>query len=299
MIRNRGHYWQVKVYAGRDPLTGQERREYGRASTKREAERLEAQLKAKVAEGRHRATAARTVADLLERWLEWRQGVKEISPTTLEDYRLQINRRIVPALGNLPVRRLDAETLDRFYAELRKRGRGDGKPLSASQVRSVHTVLSGALKQAVAWGWISHNPARLATPPSLPSGEVTPPPVAQVSRLLALALERELRFGLFLRLAVVLGARRGELCGLRWRAIDLRSCWSVAWSTCPASRSSRRRPRPAASAASPWTPGRWSCSGPTWRRCSERPTSWEARCGPMPSCSAASRMGHARCTRPA
>jgi integrase len=221
MIRNRGHYWQVKVYAGRDPLTGQERREYGRASTKREAERLEAQLKAKVAEGRHRATAARTVADLLERWLEWRQGVKEISPTTLEDYRLQINRRIVPALGNLPVRRLDAETLDRFYAELRKRGRGDGKPLSASQVRSVHTVLSGALKQAVAWGWISHNPARLATPPALPSGEVTPPPVAQVSRLLALALERELRFGLFLRLAVVLGARRGELCGLRWRAIDL------------------------------------------------------------------------------
>jgi integrase len=135
MIRNRGHYWQVKVYAGRDPLSGQERREYGRASTKREAERLEAQLKAKVAEGRHRATAARTVADLLERWLEWRQGVKEISPTTLEDYRLQINRRIVPALGNLPVRRLDAETLDRFYAELRKRGRGDGKPLSASQVR--------------------------------------------------------------------------------------------------------------------------------------------------------------------
>ena len=104
MIRNRGHYWQVKVYAGRDPLTGQERREYGRASTKREAERLEVQLKAKVAEGRHRATAARTVADLLERWLEWRQGVKEISPTTLEDYRLQINRRIVPALGNLPLR---------------------------------------------------------------------------------------------------------------------------------------------------------------------------------------------------
>jgi integrase len=56
--------------------------------------------------------------------------------------------------------------------------------------------------------------------PSLPSSEVTPPPVAQVGRLLALALDRELRFGLFLRLAVVLGARRGELCGLRWRAID-------------------------------------------------------------------------------
>ena len=45
---------QLQEQAIRDPLTGQERREYGRASTKREAERLEARLKAKVAEGRHR-----------------------------------------------------------------------------------------------------------------------------------------------------------------------------------------------------------------------------------------------------
>jgi hypothetical protein len=45
MIRNRGHYWQVKVYAGRDPLTGRERYEYDRARTKREAERVEAALK--------------------------------------------------------------------------------------------------------------------------------------------------------------------------------------------------------------------------------------------------------------
>ena len=33
MIRNRGDYWQVKVYAGRDPLTGRERYEYDRART--------------------------------------------------------------------------------------------------------------------------------------------------------------------------------------------------------------------------------------------------------------------------
>jgi hypothetical protein len=74
VIRNRGGYWQVKVYAGRDPLTGRERYEYDRARTKREAERVEAALKTKVAEGRHRSTAARTVADLVERWYEWRQG---------------------------------------------------------------------------------------------------------------------------------------------------------------------------------------------------------------------------------
>jgi len=168
VIRNRGGYWQVKVYAGLDPLTGKQRFEYDRAKTKREAGRVEAALKTKVAEGRSRGTAARTVADLVERWYEWRQGVKEISPTTLEGYRRQIDQRIIPALGRIPVRRLDVETLDGFYAELRRRGKAGGEPLSASTVRAVHTVLSGSLRQAVAWGWIPHNPARLATPPSVP-----------------------------------------------------------------------------------------------------------------------------------
>ena len=221
VIRNRGDYWQVKVYAGRDLLTGRERYEYDRARTKREAERVEAALKTKVAEGRHRSTAARTVADLVERWYQWRQGVKEISPTTLEGYRRQIDQRIIPALGRIPVRRLDVETLDTFYAELRRRGKAGGQPLSASTVRAVHTVLSGSLRQAVAWGWIPHNPARLATPPSVQRSDVAPPPVEQVAGLLATALERNAKLGLFLRLAVVLGARRGELCALRWQHVDL------------------------------------------------------------------------------
>jgi integrase len=221
MIRKRAGYWQVSVYAGRDPLTNKERYEYDRARTKREAMQLEAVMKAKVAEGRHKATAARTVADLVERWYDWRQGVKEISPTTLEGYRRQIDQRINPALGRIPVRRLDVETLDTFYAELRRRGKHGGRPLSASTVRAVHTVLSGSLRQAVAWGWISHNPARLATPPSVQRSDVAPPPVDQVADLLATALERNLKLGLFLRLAVVLGARRGELCALRWQAVDL------------------------------------------------------------------------------
>ena len=220
MIRKRADYWQVKVYAGRDPLTGKERYEYDRARTKREAERVEAALKTKVAEGRQRGTAARTVADLVERWYQWRQGVKEISPTTLEGYRYQIDHRILPALGRIPVRRLDVETLDTFYGELRRRGKRGGRPLSASQVRAAHTVLSGALQQAVAWGWIAHNPARLATPPSVRRSDVAPPPVERVAGLLAAAQARDPKLGLFLRLAVVLGARRGELCGLRWQHVD-------------------------------------------------------------------------------
>ena len=40
-----------------------------------------------------------------------------------------------------------------------------GIPMMASAIRDVHAVLSGALQQAVVWGWRTDNPARSATPP--------------------------------------------------------------------------------------------------------------------------------------
>jgi integrase len=97
----------------------------------------------------------------------------------------------------------------------------NGWPLSASAVREVHSVLSGAFKQALVWGWIAHNPVKQATAPSTGSAGVSPPDAQGVARLLEVARDEDPELGLFLRLAVVLGARRGELCGLKWRDVDL------------------------------------------------------------------------------
>jgi integrase-like protein len=62
------------------------------------------------------------VAELVDRWLEWRQAVKPMSPGTAANYRRCIDLKIKPALGDLAVSRLDTTTLDRFYTELRQRG---------------------------------------------------------------------------------------------------------------------------------------------------------------------------------
>jgi hypothetical protein len=59
-----------------------------------------------------------------------------------------------------------------------------GWPLSASAVREVHTVLSGAFKQALVWGWTGHNPVKQATPPTEGSSGVSPPDTEGVARLL-------------------------------------------------------------------------------------------------------------------
>jgi hypothetical protein len=68
--------------------------------------------------------------------------VRPIAPTTVSSYRAAMDRYILPALGKLPVRQLDAATLDAFYAQLRTRGGKDGRPLKASTVHEVHAVLS-------------------------------------------------------------------------------------------------------------------------------------------------------------
>jgi integrase len=271
-------------------------------ATRAEAKQAEARLVTEVGAGQHRGTRSKTVAELIQRWLEWRQSVRPISPTTVATYRGYLDRVILPALGKLPVGRLDAATLDAFYAQLRKQGSKGGRPMAASSVRQVHAILSGALGRAVVWGWIGQNPARLATPPSVEKADVAPPAVEEAARLLSVAQQEDAELGLFVRLAVVLGARRGELCALRWSDVDFRRGEVLIAGgvvRVHGQRCSTRPPRPTPSVAWRSGPARWSCFGSTgwpWPR-----TRWPAarRCKPTPTCSPTPRTVRHRSTRTA
>jgi hypothetical protein len=47
------------------------------------AKQVEAELLGQIAAGQHRGSKTKTVAELIERWLEWRLSVRPISPTTV------------------------------------------------------------------------------------------------------------------------------------------------------------------------------------------------------------------------
>jgi integrase len=218
---------QVQVYAGRDPLTGRKRyvsRQVpgtGRAAMKH-AKQVEAQLLAEVGAGRHQRSAM-ILAQLLDEWLTWRESNgKPISPATLHGYRLTVETKIKPALGYMPVAKVDARVLDRFYAALRKAGnaRTGGGKLSASRIRDVHAILSGALGLGARWGYVPFNAALLARPPTPRNAARRLPAAEQARAIMAAAARRDPEFELFVRLGAATGLRRGEVA-LRWCDLDL------------------------------------------------------------------------------
>ena len=180
--------------------------------TKREAQRALAALVTEVSAGKI-SSSTTTLADLLDRWLE--HVAEQLSPTTIREYRRLVARMIAPDLGSLTLRRVTTQRLDAYYASLVRE-----RELSPSSVRHVHAVLRGALGQAVRWGWIPTNPAASASPPKVRRREITPPAIADARALLAAADEHDVDFGALLRVLTATGARRGEVCGLRWSDID-------------------------------------------------------------------------------
>ncbi len=101
-----------------------------------------------------------------------------------------------------------------FYGDLLARG------LSPSSVRRFHSVLHAAFDHAVKWGMIPNNSADRATPPGPARTSLSAPDVADVQRLIAAAQQPSPILALAIVLAAVTGARRGELCALRWSDIN-------------------------------------------------------------------------------
>jgi integrase len=208
--------YRVFVYAGKDPLTGKERRLTATAATLKEAERLRTKLLGGIDRGR---TAGKkvTVAEVIQAWLD----TAEHELTTRRAYEGYTKRIILPALGQAQARKVNVETLDRFYAELRKRGGKDGRGLAGNTVRKVHFILRASFGLAVKWGWIPDNPAERATIPRFVRQEVHPPTPHDGQRFLDAAWQRDPEFGTLIWVAMMTGARRGELCALRWPHLHL------------------------------------------------------------------------------
>ncbi|MFC0109551.1 tyrosine-type recombinase/integrase [Kibdelosporangium aridum] len=94
------------------------------------------------------------------------------------------------------------------------------KPLGEATIRKIHFIISGAYKRAIRYEWISFNPVLLAETPEAPPPDPQPPTAEQAAALVNEAWRWG--FGPFMWLAMVTGARRGEMCALRWEHLHVR-----------------------------------------------------------------------------
>jgi integrase len=243
-IRKRPFGYEIAVPEGRDPITKRYRYRYAYADTIEEAETERQRLVAEVTSGRKPRTQA-TFGQLLDEVIK----VTDLDLQTTYTYEGYIERTIRPALGTIPVHDLEErpELIDRLYAELRRcgklcggrrglidhrpAGRGDStpvhecdprcrphrcRPAEPGAIAQVYAIITAVFGYAVAWKWITDNPARFATAPKVTAGHADPPSSDEALRLLAAAGEHSRVMAVMTWLALVTGARRGELCALRW-----------------------------------------------------------------------------------
>lgn len=220
-VRRRGNSWELRAYVGVDPTTG--RAKYQTRTFrggKREADEALARLVAEVSGGGHAAKDT-TLGELIRRWLDLVR--EDLSPSTVRGYERIIRCYIEPNIGRVTLAKLRTDQLDRFYSKLRDEGGKDGGPLSPATVRQTHAVIRRALNQAMRWGWLATNPASLARSPRVRTRALSPPEPDGVLRLIAEAEHADPDLACFLLLAATTGARRGELCAIRWSDLNMKT----------------------------------------------------------------------------
>jgi len=232
-IRQRGSSFEVRVYAGLDPLTKTPIVLTGTASTYPEAEKLRTKFLAQVDENRHPRSNVTFVA-VLERYLTTLAAEEH----TLYWYGSLITNYMEPTFQKEKAGKITAEMLDMFYARLgrcneqcegRRAGRvypATGKPhkctpLAPSTVRKIHFFIRPALDAAIRWGYLSVNVADLARLPTSTRKDPDPPSIEEAARVLNTAWRRDPDWATMLWLAMVTGCRRGELCSIQWCDVDL------------------------------------------------------------------------------
>jgi integrase len=218
-VIKRGRTYSVVIDIGRGPDGRRIRKWHSGYKTRKAAEHARTTLLHSLDQGTYVEPTKTTLGEFLnEKWLP---GVAmTLRPSTLAMYRTNIEKHIIPGLGHAALRTLTPDALNMFYAQLLVTGRRDGRGgLSPRTVRINHVIIHRALRDATRWGLLARNVAELADPPRVALKELEAWSPDQTAAFLASTAND--RLAALWVLTASTGMRRGEVCGLRWRDVDL------------------------------------------------------------------------------
>jgi len=180
------------------------------------------------------ASGFKAVAD---EWLRTCQGVRNIRPNTIDNYRTAVMIHLIPHFQTMPVATITRGKVRAFIADLLGAGgsaRFKDRALGRLTVRNIVAVLRMILQDAEDEGLIASNPAVRVGRFGAHTAHVDPFTPGELQAILAAArLEAGPDIATLLRLWVQAGLREGEALALRRDAVDLdrgevtvRATWS-------------------------------------------------------------------------
>jgi integrase len=198
--------WEAMVSLG----DGTRKSLYGKTRQEANARRIEVlrDLQRGIAPSPERVTVGHYLAD-------WLGSKRSLEPSTWYKYEVNVRVHLVPHLGHIPLTKLSPQHLMRFYADKLATGR------SSSTVNQMHRVLHAALEDAMLMDLVPRNVADRVKPPRMAKRKMQVYDKEQADRLMAAA--RGHRLEALIVLALTTGMREGELFGLRWPHVNLRT----------------------------------------------------------------------------
>src|SRR5262245_43118159 len=184
-------------------------------SAQRELDAILVEARRKQIVGPTRSLTGASFADAAAEWLRYVEHDRKRRPSTVRDYRIVVDRVLIPALGDAPLESLTSGHIDNFRASLVAEGR-----VSARTINKYLALIHGILKRAQrVYGLSANAAAGVERQPMRRSGDFDVLSGEEVEALIRAAGSPD-DAALYANAAYA-GLRLGELRALRWREVAL------------------------------------------------------------------------------
>lgn len=190
------------------------------AKGKREAQRMANEWMSeqnKLAENSLTIDKERTVEEVVREYLDKQLETGALENSTYLTETKNMERNAFPFIGSIGFTTLDRITINGWLTKLYNKGYKSGT------IRISYTTVAKIYKYYYDVGDILKNPFDGIKPPKVSESRksrLTAEGMAEIIRLIS-EYEPDDKAYLIVQLALFCGIRRGEICGLRWRNIDL------------------------------------------------------------------------------
>lgn len=214
--------WQLRVPVGLDPRTGKYKTRTRRFNgTYTEAKKALREFIKEIENDEVHKRSGTTIKECAEDFMTRRRASGEFTENTnvtYERFFKAINRHI----GYADASQVTRGTLEKMYADMRSGDTLSGNPASGTYLNQLHKTLKLLFDDLMKDGVVVKNPCREMDTPrrdTQPRRALKPETIRKFIAQLDFTQEADIAYFL----AISTGMRRGEVCGLSWRDVDLES----------------------------------------------------------------------------